>query len=87
MPYSLKEKENKCFSYVRKQVMSVVQNVNRTIRIKQKKRNYAISNIDFSHLASNWIISRLIFKKPNRTIMSYMSGLCLCYRLFENSIQ
>ena len=41
--------------------MFVVQNINRTIRIEQKKRNYAISN--FSHLASNWIISRLIFKK------------------------
>ena len=37
-------KKNPFVYFVRKQVMSVVHNVNRTIRIEQKKQIYAISS-------------------------------------------
>jgi hypothetical protein len=44
MSYLFKKKKNAFLYYVRKQVMSVVHNVNHSIRIEQKKRIYAISS-------------------------------------------
>ena len=42
MQLLIQEKQNTFLYYVRKQVMSVAQTVNRTIRIERKKRIYAI---------------------------------------------
>jgi hypothetical protein len=47
MSYSLKEKQNTFLNYVRQQVLSVVQNINRTIRIEHKNRIYAMHNMGF----------------------------------------